>query len=99
MEERPFMAAQESISLAGFSPALKGVISEPAAVQRMKAATRDLATGGPTLAALAFKAGLIDVCNLFIAPIIVGGMVIVPSRARIHAPGKQSTDVGENLWA
>jgi dihydrofolate reductase len=47
---------------------------EPEAVQRMKAsAARDLAIGGPTLAAHAFKAGLVDVCHLFIAPIIVGG--------------------------
>ena len=46
---------------------------EPEAVQRIKAsATRDLTVSGPTLAAHAFKAGLIDVCNLFIAPIIVG---------------------------
>jgi dihydrofolate reductase len=46
---------------------------EPEAVQRMKAsAARDLAIGGPTLAAHAFKAGLVDVCHLFIAPIIVG---------------------------
>jgi len=34
-------------------------------------ATRDLAIGGPTLAAHAFNASLIDVCYLFIAPIIV----------------------------
>jgi len=47
---------------------------EPEAVQRMKAsATRDLAIGGPTLAAHAFRAGLVDVCNVFIAPVIVGG--------------------------
>ena len=46
---------------------------EPEVVQRMKAsAARDLAVGGPTLAAHAFKAGLVDVCHLFIAPIIVG---------------------------
>jgi dihydrofolate reductase len=46
---------------------------EPEAVRRIKAsATRDLAVGGPTLAAHAFKAGLIDVCHVFIAPIIVG---------------------------
>src|SRR6266536_2862255 len=39
------------------------------AVQRMKAsATRDLAVGGPTLAAHAFKAGLVDACHLFIPP-------------------------------
>jgi dihydrofolate reductase len=46
---------------------------EAEGVQRMKAAAaRDLTVGGPTLAAHAFNAGLVDVCHLFIAPIIVG---------------------------
>ena len=46
---------------------------EAEAVLRMKAvAARDLTIGGPTLAAHAFKAGLVDVCHLFIAPIVVG---------------------------
>jgi len=51
----------------------------PESVQQMKgSATRDLAIGGPTLAAYAFKAGLADVCHLFIAPIIVGnGFAVV----------------------
>ncbi|MEX0874083.1 MAG: dihydrofolate reductase family protein [Actinomycetota bacterium] len=34
---------------------------------------RDLAVAGPGLAAHAFKAGLVDECHLFIAPVIVGG--------------------------
>jgi dihydrofolate reductase len=34
---------------------------------------RDLAIGGPELAAQAFGAGLIDECHLFLAPMIVGG--------------------------
>jgi riboflavin biosynthesis pyrimidine reductase len=38
-----------------------------------ESAERDLAVGGPNLAANAFKAGLVDECHLFIAPIIVGG--------------------------
>jgi dihydrofolate reductase len=47
---------------------------EPEAVQQMKAsAVQDLAVGGPTLAACAFKSGLVDVCHLFVAPHIVGG--------------------------
>jgi dihydrofolate reductase len=59
---------------------------EPQAVQRMKAsAARDLAVGGPTLAAHAFKAGLVDVCHLFIAPIIVGdGDSAFPSGIRLE---------------
>ncbi len=44
------------------------------AVRELKAgATRDLAVGGPTLAAHAIRAGLVDEYHLLIAPIIVGG--------------------------
>jgi riboflavin biosynthesis pyrimidine reductase len=40
----------------------------------MKASTgRDISVGGPTLPAQAFKAGLVDECHLFVAPIVVGG--------------------------
>jgi dihydrofolate reductase len=47
---------------------------EPEAVRQMKAAAeRDLTVGGPDLAAQAFKAGLVDECRLFVAPILVGG--------------------------
>jgi len=43
-------------------------------VRRMKAvAARDITVGGPDLAAQAFKAGLVDECHLFVAPIVVGG--------------------------
>jgi len=44
------------------------------AIREMKArAQRDLAIGGPGLAAHAFRAGLIDEIHLFVAPRIVGG--------------------------
>ena len=47
---------------------------DPDAVRRLKeSAERDLAIGGPELAAQAFGAGLIDECHLFLAPVIVGG--------------------------
>jgi dihydrofolate reductase len=47
---------------------------DPAAIRELKAqATRDLSIGGPTLAARAFAAGLIDECHLFLTPIVVGG--------------------------
>ncbi len=36
-------------------------------------ADRDLSVGGPTLAAHALRAGLVDEIRLFVAPIIVGG--------------------------
>ena len=37
------------------------------------AATRDLTVGGPELAAEALRAGLVDECHLFLAPVVVGG--------------------------
>jgi riboflavin biosynthesis pyrimidine reductase len=47
---------------------------DPELVRQMKArAGRDLNVGGPELAALAFKAGLVEVCHLFLAPMVVGG--------------------------
>jgi dihydrofolate reductase len=47
---------------------------DPESVLKLKAAAgRDLAVGGPGLAAHAFRAGLVDECHLFLAPIVVGG--------------------------
>src|SRR5438094_2258125 len=47
---------------------------DPEAVRQMKAsAGRDITVGGPELAAQAIKAGLVDECQLFITPIVVGG--------------------------
>jgi dihydrofolate reductase len=47
---------------------------DPDAVQERKAAAeRDVSVGGAELAAQAFKAGLVDDCHLFFAPIVVGG--------------------------
>jgi dihydrofolate reductase len=46
----------------------------PEAVRRMKvSADRDILVGGPELAAHAFEAGLVDECQLFLTPIVVGG--------------------------
>lgn len=43
-------------------------------IQRMKhTAERPISVAGPTLAAAAFRAGLVDEVNLFLVPIIVGG--------------------------
>jgi dihydrofolate reductase len=45
-----------------------------AAVADLKAtADHDLLVGGPTLAAQAFRAGLVDECQLFVWPIVLGG--------------------------
>jgi dihydrofolate reductase len=47
---------------------------DPDAVRRMKAAAEsNLMIGGPGLAAHAFRAGLVDECDLFLAPVVVGG--------------------------
>jgi dihydrofolate reductase len=53
-------------------------------VRELKArATRDVAVGGPTLAAHAIRAGLVDEYHLLIAPIIAGG-------GNPYLPGKVS---------
>jgi len=47
---------------------------DPEALRQMKAlAGRDMVVGGADLAAQAFRAGLVDECHLFVAPIVVGG--------------------------
>jgi dihydrofolate reductase len=47
---------------------------DPEAIRQLKAAAgHDILIGGPDLAAHAFRAGLIDECQLFLTPIIVGG--------------------------
>jgi dihydrofolate reductase len=44
------------------------------AIRQMKVqASRDISVGGPHLAAEALRAGLVDDCHFFLAPIIVGG--------------------------
>ena len=47
---------------------------DPRVIQEMKSSQeRDITVGGPNLAAQAFKAGLVDECQLFLTPIVVGG--------------------------
>ena len=47
---------------------------DPDAVRAMKAAgDHDLSIGGPTLAAAALRAGLVDDLHLFLVPTVVGG--------------------------
>jgi dihydrofolate reductase len=47
---------------------------DPEAVRQLKAtAGRDLAVGGPELAAQAIEAGLVDEYHLFLVPVVVGG--------------------------
>ena len=47
---------------------------DPEAVRQMKAtAQRDISVGGPDLAAQAFRASLVDECQIFVVPVVVGG--------------------------
>ena len=59
---------------------------DPDAVRDMKtSAASDLTVGGPTLAAHAFAAGLVDECQLFIYPVLVGqGKPAFPRDARVQ---------------
>jgi dihydrofolate reductase len=58
---------------------------DPVAVGQMKGSVvRDISVGGPDLASHAFKAGLVDECHLFVAPIVVGrGTQFMPSDLRV----------------
>ena len=47
---------------------------DPRVIREMKASReRDITVGGPDLAAQAFKARLVDECQLFLTPVVVGG--------------------------
>ncbi len=59
---------------------------DPDSVRQMKAsAASDLTVSGSTLAAHAFNAGLVDECQLFIHPVVVGnGKSAFPKKARVQ---------------
>jgi dihydrofolate reductase len=59
---------------------------DPEAVRQIKAsAGRDVSVSGPDLAAHAFRAGLVDECHLFVAPIAVGsGKRSLPNDVRVR---------------
>jgi len=47
---------------------------DPGVIKEMKSTLeRDITVAGPNLAAQAFRAGLVDECQLFVTPIILGG--------------------------
>jgi dihydrofolate reductase len=58
----------------------------PEAIRHLKkTAETDLLIGGPGLAAHAFRAGLIDECQLFLTPVIVGGgKPALPDQVRLE---------------
>jgi dihydrofolate reductase len=59
---------------------------DAATVLRMKAAAeRDISIGGPTLAAEAIRAGLVDEIHLFVTPVAMGGgLRALPDRVRLE---------------
>jgi dihydrofolate reductase len=59
---------------------------DPEAVRRLKAGDGpDVLIGGPTLAAEAFRASLVDEVHLFVAPVIVGGgLRALPADVRLE---------------
>jgi len=59
---------------------------DPDAVRDMKAsADRDLTVGGAALAAQAFDAGLVDECQLFVGPVVLGeGKAAFPIAAPVQ---------------
>ena len=60
-------------------------------------ATDDLTVGGANLAAHAFKAGLVDDCQLFVHPVVVGGgkpAVPRPTRVDLELLDERRFDSG-----
>jgi dihydrofolate reductase len=59
---------------------------DPEAVRQLKEQSRaDLTVGGPHLAARAIEAGLVDECQLFLSPVVVGaGTRALPDRVRLE---------------
>jgi dihydrofolate reductase len=72
---------------------------EPEAIRHLKATEpQDLAIGGPNLAAHAFRAGLVDECHLFLAPVIVGdGNHAFPSDVRLDLRLQDERPFGNGL--
>ena len=81
--ERDFAQLWQAADKIVYSRTLETVSSErtrierhfdPEAVRQMKATVeRDIAVGGAHLAGQAMRAGLVDECHLFVAPVLVGG--------------------------
>jgi len=72
---------------------------DPEDVRRMKsAADRDLSVSGPTLAAHALRAGLVDECRLFLNPVAVGGGTpFFPAGARVDLALREERRFGNGV--
>lgn len=81
--EREFAQSWHQKDKVVYSRTLKDVSSsrtvlerefDPEAVRRMKVeASADISVSGPELASHAFRAGLVDECQFYISPIVIGG--------------------------
>jgi dihydrofolate reductase len=78
-----------------FSKTLDGIKSkrtwlerdfDPAVVAKMKATSaKDIAIGGPELAAVALRAGIVDEIHLLLSPVVVGGgKAALPAELRLE---------------
>jgi dihydrofolate reductase len=71
---------------------------DPDVIQKMKSSAKsDLTVAGAELAALAFRAGLVDECHLLLNPIVVGaGKRALPSedRTRLELLGERRVGNG-----
>ena len=70
---------------------------EPDAIRAMvESAVADVSIAGPTLAADAFDAGLVDECHLFVCPVLVGGgKPGFPCDARIQLELQEERRLGD----
>ena len=82
-EQREFARIWQQAEKVVFSRTLTGVTKDKARIERAfdiesirklkRESERDVTIGGPELAALALQADLVDECQLFVNPVIVGG--------------------------
>jgi dihydrofolate reductase len=72
---------------------------DPDAVRRMKEeAESDLSIGGPTVAAPAFGAGLVDEMHLIVAPVVVGGgLQCLPEHVRLDLELRDERRFGNGM--
>jgi dihydrofolate reductase len=77
-----------STSLSAASSSRTRLVSgfDPGTVRRMKSATpHDLSIGGPTLAASALRAGLVDEIHVLVHPAVLGGgLRAMPEGVQLH---------------
>ncbi len=70
---------------------------DPGAIMEMKANDeRDITIGGPALAAHAFEAGIVDECQLYVMPLVLGGgkPALPPARIGLELRSERRFDSG-----